>query len=189
MNSSLCGCIPPAFRLEIEVGGAIMRILRTFAALAVLILAAAPLWGDEPEALNPFDDKPAAPKGSILGCVELSDGSIHPGSVYSHAGQAIAACRRENPTATRGSLVGRQADRLRREKGVDGEGVAFQGDDEQRKDVHRPLLSLARIHAHDDVPERPQSRRRPVGHRLRAADGIFPGAKWRRADWLPNDTS
>lgn len=59
-----------------------MNILRTFCALAILILAAAPLWGDEPEALNPFDEKPAAPKGAVLGCVELSDGSIHPGSVY-----------------------------------------------------------------------------------------------------------
>ena len=59
-----------------------MNILRRVGWLAALVLATAPLWGDEPDALNPFDDKPATPKGAVLGCIELSDGSIHPGWVY-----------------------------------------------------------------------------------------------------------
>ena len=58
-----------------------MNILRRFAWLAVVVLTTTPLWGDEPNALNPFDDKPATPKGAVLGYVELSDGSIHPGEV------------------------------------------------------------------------------------------------------------
>lgn len=59
-----------------------MNVLRACGWLAVLVLTTASLWGEEPDALNPFDEKPATPKGAVLGCIELSDGSIHPGWVY-----------------------------------------------------------------------------------------------------------
>lgn len=151
-----------------------MNILRRFAWLAVVVLTTTPLWGDEPNALNPFDDKPATPKGAVLGYVELSDGSIHPGEVSLTRDKRLQLAD-DKTQQQRGAPVGREADRLRRKEGVDGEGVAFQGDDQQREVLHRSQVSVARVHAHDHVSERPQGRRRPVGRRLPSTAGIHTG--------------
>ena len=59
-----------------------MDFLRTFGIAGGSRPGGGAAWGEEPQALNPFDDKPATLKGAVLGYVELSDGSIRPGWVY-----------------------------------------------------------------------------------------------------------
>ena len=164
-----------------------MNILRTFGWLAVLVLTTAPLWGDEPDALNPFDDKPATPKGAVLGCIELSDGSIHPGWVYLTRDKRLQLVDDKTQQQHEAPLSAvKQIDCAVKKEWMEKEW-RFKETTSNEKYVHRSRLSVARVHAHDHVPERPQGRRRPVGRRLPSAAGIHP---WRdanraRAGWRP----
>jgi len=51
------------------------------ALLAFAILSATILTADEPPALNPFGSRDSEQRDdAVPGCIELSDGSVHPGS-------------------------------------------------------------------------------------------------------------
>lgn len=60
------------------------RLIGPIAAAALLCsaLPAALLPAAEPPAVNPFAKRPAERDDAVPGCVELSDGSIHPGMIY-----------------------------------------------------------------------------------------------------------
>ena len=61
---------------------AIRHIHHLVGFLLILILALSAARAEEPPAINPFGEKPAVREDAVLGYLELSDGSIHPGQIY-----------------------------------------------------------------------------------------------------------
>ena len=63
--------------------------LRANAAIVSLLVGLSALYAAEPPAIRPFGRAPSEREDAVPGCVELSDGSIHPGLIYLTRGKPL----------------------------------------------------------------------------------------------------